>query len=93
KNHHYCPGVVFDISQAFNGVWNIDLLYKLKNIKSIQYFLLIQTYLENRTFVVRLFNSFYSYFYIQAEVPQGSDLSPDLFNIYLLFSILFNTIK
>jgi len=32
--------------------------------------------------LIRQINSFSSYFNIQAGVPQGSDLKPDLFNVF-----------
>jgi len=58
------------------------LLYKLKIFLPAPYYLIIKSYLKNRTFMVRQFNYFSSYFCIQAGVPQGSDLSPDLCNIF-----------
>lgn len=70
------------MSQAFDRVWHKGLLYKLKQFLLAPYFLLIKSYLENRTFVVRQSNSFSSYYRIQSGVSQGSDLSPDLFKIY-----------
>jgi len=87
EKNHYCPGVFLDVSQAFDRVWHKGLLYKLKQFLPAPYFLIIKAYLENRTFVVRQFNSFSSYFCIKAGLPQGSDLSPDL-HIHCLYAKL-----
>lgn len=45
-------------------------------------YLLSKSYLQNRSFLVRQGNSFSSQFQFEAGVPQGSDLLPDLYNIY-----------
>lgn len=58
------------------------MLYKLKKFLPAPYYLLIRSYLQNRTFSVRQGTSTSLYFPVFAGVPQGCDLSPDLFNIY-----------
>jgi hypothetical protein len=58
------------------------LLIKLKLFLPAPYHLLIRSYLENRSFSVRQGNYISSIFQIQAGVPQGYDLFPDLFNIF-----------
>jgi len=78
----YCPGVFLDVSQAFDRVWHQGLLFKIKKILPAPLYLIIKSYLSNRSFVVRQGNAFSSYFKIHAGVPQGSDLSPDLYNIF-----------
>jgi len=45
-------------------------------------YLLTKSYLQDRSFLVRQGDSLSSQFKILAGVPQGSDLSPDLYNIY-----------
>jgi len=70
------------MAQAFDKVWHDGLLYKLKLFLPAPYYLIIQSYLYERTFAVRQGDSISSYFSISAGVPLGSDLSPDLFNIY-----------
>jgi hypothetical protein len=82
ENKEYCPGVFLDVAQAFDRVWHDGLLYKLKLFLPAPYYLIIQFYLHDRTFAIRQGNSISSYFSISPGVPQGSDLSPDLFNIY-----------
>jgi len=47
-----------------------------------QLFLIIKSFLEIPSFTVRQSNSFSLLFNISVDVPQGSDLAPDLFNIY-----------
>ena len=46
------------------------------------YYLIIKSYLQNRLFVVRQGNDITSIQSICAGVPQGSDLSPDLYNVF-----------
>jgi len=82
EKKEFCPGVFLDFVQAFHRVGHIGLLYKLKLFLPAPYYLLLHSYLCNRSFAVRKGNSISSYFSIQAGVPQGSDLDPDLFNIY-----------
>lgn len=54
----------------------------LKKCMPSQLFLIIKSFLENRSFTVRHGNSFSPWFDITAGVPQGGDLAPDLYNIY-----------
>ncbi|KAL4085191.1 hypothetical protein QTP88_027050 [Uroleucon formosanum] len=82
ENKKYCPGIFLDVAQAFDRVWHTGLLYKIKQFLPAPLYLLIRSFLEHRTFKVRHGNSLSSLFSIQAGVPQGSDLSPDLYNIF-----------
>jgi hypothetical protein len=47
------------------------------------YYLIVKPYLQNRSFVVRQGNDISSTHPIYARVPQGSDLSPDLYNVFI----------
>jgi hypothetical protein len=57
ENKEFCPGVFLDLAQAFGRVWHISLLYKLKLFLSAPYYLIIRSYLFNRSFLVRQGNS------------------------------------
>lgn len=82
ETKNFCPGVFLDVSQAFDRVWHTGLLFKLKMFLPAPLYLLTKSYLQNRSFIVRQEDSLSSQFQILAGVPQGSDLSPDLYNIY-----------
>jgi hypothetical protein len=79
---NFCLGVFLDVSQAFDRVWHPGLLFKLKMFLPTPIYLFSKSYLQNCSFLVRQGGSLTSQFRIEAEVPQGSDLSPDLYNIY-----------
>jgi len=70
----------FIISQPFDRVWHDGLLFKLKHFLPLPYYLIIISYLENRSFSFRHKNNNSTLKYIKAGVPQGSDLSPILYN-------------
>lgn len=63
----------------------LGLPYKLKQFLHVPYYLVIESYLENPTFVFRQFYSFLSYFHLQVGVPQSSDLAPELVNIFTAY--------
>lgn len=85
ETKNVCPGVFLDVSQAFDHVWHTGLLFKLKMFLPTPLYLLSKSYLQNRSFLVRQGDSLSSQFQIEAGVPQGSDLSPDLYNIYTAY--------
>ena len=74
-----------DIEKAFDNVWHKGLLYKLHKLKTPRYLInIIKKFLENRTIQIRV-NSYKSaHFSPEQGVPQGSPLSPLLYNIYCL---------
>lgn len=77
----YCGGVFLDVQQAFDRVWHPGLLYKIK--KSIsKYFLILKSYLAERSFAVVQDNNLSAVFPINAGVVQGSILGPFLYSLF-----------
>jgi len=59
----------------------ISLLYKIQFLPA-SLFLIIKSFLHNRSFVVRSEDKLSQIHYIKADVPQGSILAPTLYNIF-----------
>ncbi|GFW14287.1 RNA-directed DNA polymerase from mobile element jockey [Trichonephila clavipes] len=78
-------GAVFlDIQKAFDRVWVSGLIYKLIiNNFPPALIHLINSYLVNRSFQVKVNNTLSSTVFIKNGVTQGSLLGPILFNIYI----------
>ncbi|GFT73218.1 RNA-directed DNA polymerase from mobile element jockey [Trichonephila clavipes] len=78
-------GAVFlDIQKAFDRVWHVGLLYKLIKMNTPPHLIkLINSFLNNRSFTVKVNNTHSSNRIIIAGMPQGSSISPILFNIYV----------
>lgn len=78
----YCAGVFLDVAKAFDTVWHDGLLFKLKNIFPAPLYLILKSYLANRSFNVRHNLQHSKQYPIYAGVPQGSDIAPFLYTIY-----------
>lgn len=66
----------------FDKVWHQDLLYKLKTIFPICYYLLFKSYLEHRHLTISLGSGLSKISPINAEVLHGAVVAPILFNLY-----------
>jgi len=78
-----CTAVFLDVAQAFDKVWHIGLLYKLKTTLPGPYNLLLKSYLTDRYFQVSYNGTYSDGHDVRSGVPQGSVLDPLL---YLLFT-------
>ncbi|KFM76701.1 RNA-directed DNA polymerase from mobile element jockey, partial [Stegodyphus mimosarum] len=83
-NWKFPTGAIFlDIAKAFDSVWHRGLIYKLIKLNFPDHGIrLIVSYLQDRSFAVKIGNSVSTRRNIFAGVPQGSVLSPYLYNIY-----------
>ena len=75
--------VLLDIKAAFDSVWHNGLIYKLKRLDfPMELIKIIQSFLQNRSFNVYLGATCSQQINITAGCPQGSCLSPILYNIF-----------
>ena len=75
--------IFLDIRKAFDSTWHLGLLYKLHQINCPTYLIiLVEEFLNNRTLYVKINGTLSEKFTASQGVPQGSPLSPFLYNIY-----------
>ena len=79
---HYTIAIFLDFSKAFDMVWHNGLVQKLLNKglsgNIINY---IQDFLQNRQITVGVENQKSDFYPLENGTPQGSIISPTLFNI------------
>lgn len=79
---NFCVTTYLDVAKAFDSVWHTGLLYKLKQIFPLNYYLLLRSYLSDRYFYVKYQDECSEVLKMEAGVPQGSVLGPLLYVIY-----------
>lgn len=80
---HSTGMLTFDIEKAFDSVWHKGLLHKLFKLKVPLYLIkIISSFISNRSFFVSISDSDSPTYNIVAGLPQGSVLSPTLFNVF-----------
>jgi len=79
----YYTGVFLDVAKAFDTVWPDGLLFKIKQIFPVPYYLLILSHLKDRSFKVRHNFQLSMECPVLAAIPQSSDIAPFL---YILFT-------
>ena len=82
KSKH-APAVFLDVAKAFDKVWHPGLTVKLRKLKfPIALIKLIHSFISNRSFQVKIDDEISSSKTMLAGVPQGSPISPILYNLY-----------
>jgi len=64
-------------------VWHDGLLFKIKKNLPIQYFVVLQSYLRDRHFIIKQNDATSQLYKILAGVPQGSVLDPVRYLLYM----------
>jgi len=78
----YCSGLFLDVDQAFGHRLARRLIIQTQKNFSALYYLLLKSYLNNRTIRVKLKTLFSSTQNILAGVPQVSDIAPFLYTLF-----------
>lgn len=81
ESNEYCSEIFLDVG-AFDKLWYRGLNYKIKKPVPLKFFTILQSYLIDRTFQIRINADIANSFKIRSAVPQGSILGP---RFYILF--------
>lgn len=83
KNKLSVGMITFDVWKAFDTVWHNGLIYKLINLKFPGHLIkIINSFLTNRSFQVKVGNAVSPIHTFNYGVPQGAVLSPCLYSLY-----------
>jgi hypothetical protein len=84
-NNKICTASVFlDIEKVFDTTWHPGLIYKLSKLEFLASFIkFISSFLSQRKFRVSVEGEMSTPREMKARVPQGSVLSPTLYNLYI----------
>jgi hypothetical protein len=74
ENKQYCSAAFLDISQAFDKVWHTGLLYKLRLLHPLNYFILLKSYWHRRHFLEKVESECTELSSVKAGVSQSSVL-------------------
>lgn len=75
--------VFLDIKKAFDSVWHRGILYKLYQLQCPTYLIwIVKFFLEDRENIVRVNGTCSAPFSYEQGTPQGSPLSPLLYNVF-----------
>lgn len=86
--------IALDIEKAFDSVWHNGLIHKMQTLNfPVTIIKIIFSFLRNRSFFVQISEASSSNYNIVAGLPQGSCLSPILYNIYTSDFPTCNTVK
>lgn len=80
----YCVAVFLDVTRAFDSVWHHGLMQKIESLGLCgRLARFIQSFIALRRIRVKISSTQSNDFPLYAGVPQGSVLSPTLFNIFI----------
>jgi hypothetical protein len=69
ENKQYYSAAFLDIHQVFNKAWHTGLLYKLRLILPLNYFLVLKSYLHSRHFLVKVETKYTEHSTVNAGIP------------------------